>query len=541
MPPRDSLRLVSFFSLFLIVVAGTFLVLRATPEGLGLSDDSIAYIAGARSLLAGDGYREAWLATNGYVTHFPPGFSSALAFFGLFGLDPLRGARFLNALLFGLNAGLVGILVWRATPSLTAGLIAAGLFVLNGEMLQTHAVAMSEPLFIFFSLVSLWMFDLSFESLLYYAGEKTSEVEGRLKRWRRRNESSAWLISCGDFAGLAYLTRYSGLALVAEFLIAFIVLHTNWRNRLGGMILFLEGYNPLAAAWALRNHWVAGNATNRSLAWHPLTQENIDIGLRVFADFFIPVAGWFKALAKTPGVFEAITIIILGGTLAWTALEAWKFFTKQKQPSLREGSGSIIPLITGLFLLAYFASTVASMTLFDAATKFKLRIVSPVFVCLFILLVCAFFWLRKRNFKFAALVAVAALGFSFAKQVHTVNTWSKSGLGFASFQWYDSEAMAFLRELPGDVAIFTNEPGAVYLYTGRGALVLPSGYDSARAESIPGFEDGVARMQAEVNAGRAVLVIFDDGANIAGEVDALTKGLNLAHKSQGDSIYTHQP
>ncbi|HRQ33573.1 MAG TPA: hypothetical protein PLM89_10785, partial [Anaerolineales bacterium] len=73
---RIPLRLASFLSLILIMTAGTFLVLRATPEGLGLSDDSIAYIAGARSLLAGDGYREAWLATNGYVTHFPPGFSS---------------------------------------------------------------------------------------------------------------------------------------------------------------------------------------------------------------------------------------------------------------------------------------------------------------------------------------------------------------------------------------------------------------------------------------------------------------------------------
>ena len=181
------------------------------------------------------------------------------------------------------------------------------------------------------------------------------------------------------------------------------------------------------------------------------------------------------------------------------------------------------------------------MILFDAATKFKLRIVSPVFVCLFILLVCALIWLRKRNFALAALIAVAALGVSLFKQAHTVNTWEKSGLGFASFQWYDSEAMAFLRELPDDVAIFTNEPGAVYLYTGRGSFVLPSGYDSARAESIPGFEDGVARMQVEINAGRAVLVIFDDGANIAGEVEALTEGLNLALKSQGDSIYTKQP
>ena len=139
-------RLASFIALVLIAGIGTFLVLRATPDGLSLSDDSIAYIAGARSILAGDGYREAWLASNGPVTHFPPGFSSVLAFLGLFGLDPLRGTRFLNPLLFGLNAGLLGILVWRMTPSLTAGLIVATLFVSNSEMLQLHAAAMSEPL-----------------------------------------------------------------------------------------------------------------------------------------------------------------------------------------------------------------------------------------------------------------------------------------------------------------------------------------------------------------------------------------------------------
>ncbi len=103
MNKRIGSRFISFILLGLLAVIGIFLVLRATPEGLGLSDDSIGYIAGARSILAGHGYREAWLASNGPVTHFPPPFSSALALIGLFGLDPLRGVRFLNASLFGLE------------------------------------------------------------------------------------------------------------------------------------------------------------------------------------------------------------------------------------------------------------------------------------------------------------------------------------------------------------------------------------------------------------------------------------------------------
>src|SRR5512134_3761084 len=140
-------RLASFIALCLIALLGMVLVIRATPNGLGLSDDSIAYIAGARSMVAGDGYREAWLASNQPVTHFPPAFSSVLAFFGLFGIDPLRGARWVNAFMFGANAVLLGILGWRMAPSRpAAGLVLAALFVASSEMFQVHAVTMSEPL-----------------------------------------------------------------------------------------------------------------------------------------------------------------------------------------------------------------------------------------------------------------------------------------------------------------------------------------------------------------------------------------------------------
>jgi len=116
----------AFFSTLLLLalasLGGVFLVLYATPEGLGLSDDSIAYIAGARSLLSGDGYREAYLASNGYVTHFPPAFSITLALIGLSGIDPLRAARYLIAFLFGANMFLSGIVGWKMTKSALAGI-----------------------------------------------------------------------------------------------------------------------------------------------------------------------------------------------------------------------------------------------------------------------------------------------------------------------------------------------------------------------------------------------------------------------------------
>ena len=512
-------RLVSFIALCLIALIGIVLIIQATPNGLGLSDDSIAYIAGARSMAAGNGYREAWLASNQPVTHFPPAFSSVLAFFGLFGIDPLRSVRWVNAALFGFNAALLGILGWRMTPSLTAGVVLATLFVTSGEMFSVHAVAMSEPLFIFLSLLSFWMFDLYFE----------------------RHHHWLWMIACGTFVGMAYLTRYAGLALVATFVAALFILHTTWRKRLVSTAILLASVSPWVLGWSIRNRLIAGNATNRALTWHPLTSENIEPGLRVFSDFFIPVESWRREIFKQPGITEAMIILVLGGVLVWVIVTAWRYLSNPQHERTGKEAREVLSFTTGLFIFSYLASIVASMLLFDAATKFKLRILAPVLVSLLILLVVFGIWLRSRRREVAITLMLLILGVSIYKQSITFNTWAKSELGYASFQWYDSKAMDYLNTLPDDVMIYTNEPGAVYLYTGRGCYVLPDRFDSATALVRANFEKGVAAMQGDIHQGKAVLALFDHGENVSDDVPALTAGLHLAHKSAGDSIYVAKP
>jgi len=525
-----NLRLASFLLLFLLSILGTFLILHTTPQGLGLSDDSIAYIAGARSMLAGHGYREAWLASNGPVTHFPPGFSSVLAFFGMFGLDPLRGTRFVNALLFGLNAGLLGILGWRMTPSLTAGLVLSALFVGSAEMLQVHAVAMSEPLFIFLCLLSFWMFDLYFEL------PPSSVGKGIAGEWW-------WLVACAAFSGMAYLTRYAGLALAATFLVAICLLRTSWRKRLTSIGIFLAGFLPWVLGWTIRNWLVADNATNRTFVWHPINAENLSIGRYEVSTFLIPLEIWRREIYKQPYVIEALIVIILGVVLIWTLLKAWNYLSKPNQMSDMKRSGKyareVISFTIALFIFAYLASILSSMLMFDAATKFKLRILAPVYVCLLILLVYAGVWLRNKNRAVVIVLLFIFFGFLVYKQVITIAQWSKGGLGYASFQWYDSDAMKYLRAVPADVKIYTNEPGAVYLYVGRGAVVLPDRFDSAT--DLPretDFENGLVTMHTEINSGKAVLALFDHGDNVAKDVPMLTAGLHLTYNVQNDSIYT---
>ncbi|MFN8414532.1 MAG: phospholipid carrier-dependent glycosyltransferase [Anaerolineales bacterium] len=513
-------RIASLSLLGLCAILGIFLILYATPQGLGLSDDSIAYIAGARSILSGQGYREAWLASNGPVTHFPPAFPSVLAFVGLSGLDPIRGARFVNALLFGANTFLLGLIGWRMTKSQVAGIILALLFVVNASLFRVHAVAMSEPLYIFFSLISFLLFE-------YY-----------IDKQRMR-----WLVLTGCFAGLAYLTRYAGLALFATFLVAVFLLRNTWRLRVTRSLVFVASFLPWAVAWAVRNKLVADNATNRTLVYHPLSSENIKIGIYNFSEFLIPVETWRRALVKTPDLFFAFIAMIALSLLVWVLYKGLKRFLNPKT-ELPE----VLSFTNGLYIFGYLASIVSSMMLFDASTKFKLRINSPVYVSLLILLVWLGFWLwSKRSMMWRGLVGiftVSLLLLSVKETVGVITQLHKGGQGYASFQWYDSDAMKFLSKLPEGTRIYTNQPGPVYLYTGRPSYVLPDLIDPVTGLPREGFEEGVKGVQHEVLSGNAVLALFKFGSE-AEDVQStylqLADGLYLGHDSHGDKIYTSNP
>lgn len=511
---RISTRFISVVILGLLAAVAVFLVLHATPEGLGLTDDSIGYIAGARSILAGHGYREAWLASNGPVTHFPPAYPDTLVMLGWFGLDPLRGARFLNAVLFGLNTILMGILGWRMTHSLPAGLALGALFMVNDSLLRVHAMALSEPLFIFLSLLAFWMFDLYFE----------------------RDAHWLWLVACGSLVGLAYLTRYAALGLAATFVLALIVLHKSSRKRWISTGIFIGSLLPWIMGWAIRNALVGGTVTNRVLVWHPITAANFETALRTISAFLMPVEPWRASLFKVTGLFLVLTLLVLGAALAWLVMRTVRRLSATQAPG-----GQVITFTSALYVFCYLASIFAAMSFFDASTKFKLRILSPVYVALLILLVAFGVWASRRRRAVTIVLALAVFGVSLYGQVSAVNELSKGAQGYASFKWYDSKAMAFLRSLPPDTRIFTNEPGAVYLYTGRGAYVLPDHEDPVTAEPRPGFAQGIAELQAEILGGHAVLALFSGGDTPASDAGLLSTGLYLAEKSSGAEIYTAAP
>jgi hypothetical protein len=232
------------------------------------------------------------------------------------------------------------------------------------------------------------------------------------------------------------------------------------------------------------------------LGWHPITSENWDLGISTFAEFLFPLHSFRKALNQIPLLFETILIVIGLSILFWVLYKGLPYFFHPAQ-SAKPG---VLTFTNALYVIAYMTVLVLAMTLFDPATKFQVRILSPTFVSLILLLTALGVWLWQKQHTFwksvITLFTVGLLGMFAYGQVLSVQDFRKGGDAFAGERWYASEAIFAIEQLPPDVLILTNEPGVVYLYTGRPGSVLPK------------TQPGISEIKEPVLNGEAVIVLF---------------------------------
>lgn len=532
-------RLPALRLLFISLFAG-WTVWYVTPAGLGLTNDSAAYIGGARSLLAGTGYSDIWLdSTLEPITHYPPLLSLTLSGIGLLtGLDPYRAARALHILLFALNTGLMGVLGWRMTRWQPAALLLALLFAANAQLLKIHAYVLSEPLFLFFSLLAFLVFDFSLERR-----SSSSPAPGAPKTGYSSLITDYWLLLNGFLAGLAFLTRYSGLALIATFLVAIFLFQTDWRSRLLKMGQFLVGVLPPAAAWFIRNTLAADSVTNRIFQYNPIELKNIRFGLRNVAEFLLPVQAW-RAWLFESGLLSAFLISVGLILLVWLIFQTARVLFQSPNHQTAQ-SPNPLAFTAALYVFGYLGAVLFSMSFFDASTKFQHRILSPLYVSWMILLIYGLHRLHGKTQVFSRVgfvLAVISLAFTtYQAQITIDELHNSAGLGYGSWKWRQSVIMARLKDLPPGVAIYTNSPPAVYHVTGRASRVLPSPVNPVSGQTREGYEQDLAQLRADLLAGRAVLALFNTtdiedalgGENLAD----FASGLTVLEKTQGDILY----
>jgi len=536
-PARIS-HLLFFAGLVLIALLATAALLRSTPYGIGLVNDSASYVNGAQNLLAGNGYTR----TSGGgelkpITHFPPLFSIILGLMGAAGIDYLQGARGLIAVFFGLDAVLMGLMVYQVSRSMAFALLAAFILAVSDTFLKVYAYLLSEPLYLTLMLGTFLILGLYFE-----------------------NKSKKWLIASGFLIGLSYMARYAGISLLFTVLLALILLRgirkTNLHFPFRPVAILIASFLFPVLSWSVINALIspqveAGLIGNRQIAWHPISLSTLFNSLKNLLTWSAPDV-LLKSLPVFGSVISLLSLLSLGVLILWLAWVVWHRWKYQETSSL-ERSQISLAISLGLHIPVYLVFLIISISFLDASTPLDDRIFTPIFV-LGLALLCsglAWFWsragrLEKTNHKnlirIGILIASIFLFLTGARDGQAVvNDLGREGLGFTHRGTSQSPALQVIKGMPESLVLYSNRPTALLLLANRPAYILPARLDPVTQQLRPDFQTQMDEMQAQIISGKAALVIFDmrnsDDPQEVEDFKAVTNGLPILADFGGIIIF----
>lgn len=491
-----NLHKITIVSISFLSFLGGIIVYISTQWGIGVSPDSVTYIDGARSLVAGYGF--SMLGNNVLqtqpITHYPPFYSILLAIGGIFGLDPLVSAKFWNAVFFGGTIFLSGILLLSLCQNIKPigywiSLIGSFLILTSVTMVEIHVMAWTEPLYIFLSLAV-------FILVAKYLSER---------KW-------FFLFGAAVFTSLAILTRFVGVSIVMAGAFG-ILLFGRFTFVKKAMAILVYGLISmgLISFWVIRNQGATGTGTNREIIFHAFSSTHI-------WEARDTLASWLLVPQTAPYFFRHIPFLLIAiATIVIFIYFGFKVGFKAEISRIMTGLFKI-PIILKLFLLyipCYLLILIISNTFLDTYTPLDGRILSPIYIPLLVLVLYAIAHLFKAfssnySFKFAIIVVglLFATVYLYRSSVLIYNNY-ESGLGFNSQEWHYSETIAELNKLPQQIAIYSNVPEAIYIHTGRPAKKIPKEIKSINQLINKDFEAEWSSMQSNIDTGEGVVVYFD--------------------------------
>jgi 4-amino-4-deoxy-L-arabinose transferase-like glycosyltransferase len=498
-----------------LCLAGVALELYATRSGPAIRGDSVRYVMGARNILAGNGFSR--LSGGGEVfpeTGFAPLLSFALTALGLAGIDMYAGARVMNALLFGGSLFLVGTLISLATHSRWLGLLGVILVLLAPNVFEWHAWVMSEALFIFLLLLSVYGLVMHIES-----------------------GGPGFLALAALAAGAASLARYVGVSLVPAGAAAILLWgHGRWKDRAGRAAIFaLLACLPFAL-WMVRNVTVGGaGLANRQVRYHPFRPEMLRVLLFEPTTWVIPE---FAVLPRT--VRGALSLLLLLGGPILFLLQVRRWRTRGSA-GIREEQ-AVLPLTLLLLIPAYLAVLAFNSLFLDAATTYTgvLRYLTPLFVLVVLLEVTTYargFPAGRQRRPVAALLTVllVLLLSTNAQATMALARISAAQLGFPPVEGEWADLAARLKGQGPDEPILTDNPEMIYYLTGRPAYTMPIKYDPYQQAFRQDFAEQIELARERLEGG-AVLVVF--GAPSEEEAEVIGRlGVEPLHSYEGSAVY----
>ena len=493
------------------------LFLYCTQFGVGLTNDSAAYIGGARSLLARQGYVR--IGGDGLprpITHFPPFYSIVLTFFSrILKTDPLETAKWVNLCCAVLNQAFFMTAILVLTHSKPAAFLGGIIFLCAGPVLQAHIYGLSEALYM---TLFLGMFILSVRAV-------------------RRDSRWQWLF-IGLLGGALALTRYAGLAAVAAMAVYILCARPTWKKRLESLLLFFAAFNIPFGYWLSKSAESGDSPVNRVFALHLPSASKVEEGIRNFAGFFLPeFGGIVEKPLKIWGFVIAAALLVLLGAVIWAGLRGL-FHPSDK---LAE-SDWFAPALHGA---AYLVMLFFTVFFIDGSTLFDNRILLPFYVCAMMLIIvfCSRFLTRNGFPRAAALLVL--LGFAallFEDELDLIKEYHRNGQGFAGEEWCESETRLAALELPKGPLLWSNRQTALSLLNDQPSFILPPMFDAASFSERDSFEQDRAWMEREVLSGNGYVIVFNYREMMDDEGDRLwletvLEGLPLMEAYRDGAIF----
>ncbi len=359
-----------------------------------------------------------------------------------------------------------------------AAVLGAFLVLASPHVLYVHMMALTEPPFIFFAMLGVFLVATS-------------------------AENPRALYAAAAAAALAWLARYPGLAVVIAGTAGILVLRTHAHGRrIRDAAMFAVLPLLPVTLWFLRNVLVAHVVTGRGTGFHPITVEQIKPALLAYSSWLVP-----ETLPASFGIFRNIFLIAVIGSFVGLSIALLR---ANRRAHRTEPAGPLLSRFSTLLLLyvsfySGFLVLAASLSgFYKAPLGFRYQV--PIYVALTVLIVSQGHYLlrgaRTRLLRVATLAFCVAFAASYSIRgaVWVMNSHSR-GLGYASRMWRQSETITMVKALPPDIWVYSNIPEVIYLLTGR-----PSGSLPGKTESE--YRSELARIDRRLRNREVLLVYF---------------------------------
>ncbi len=454
--------------LFLIPsLTGAAGLLFATSPGIGVYSDSVMYVLTARSLLK----RNGWTIYGDPVTVFPPLYPLLLALPGIFGVDPLDGARWLQAAFFAGNILWAGLLTYYLGRSVPAALVGSLVMCAAVDLTRYTALALSDGAFLFFWLPSFLLI------MLYLDSGK-----------------SFYLFSSALLSALSTLTRYAGIAWIISGTLTLLLFgrRARVRSALWFLCLSIVPY----FLWIARNARL-GTAMGRSFDVHAF------FGPQEFASLLHTFSGWLFQW-----VFPDSTLILIPVIFGAAGFARWFLRSNHRIPNTNAWYSMMI------FALSYGGVLIASAMFFQADLfRDSSRLLMPLHA-LFIIAVMVVLdeWARSPETPRARLAGTILFSgivlFFVSTWIPYIISLSGDGQGYASRAFRSSPLIQRIGMTDPAVTIYSNLNLPVSLYTKRRMNPIPLKINNGTQRPSVKFDAEMRAMASDVRDSSALVAYF---------------------------------